>query len=52
MKRNIFKSTLVSALAATLLLTGCASEGEKKQASAHKKVSLEGVSDKFTSGDP
>lgn len=52
MKRNIFKSTLVSALAATLLLTGCASEGEKKQASAHKKVSLEGVSEKFTSGDP
>jgi simple sugar transport system substrate-binding protein len=52
MKRNVIKSTLVSALAATLLLTGCASGGETKQASNNKKVSLEGVSEKFTTGDP
>jgi simple sugar transport system substrate-binding protein len=52
MKRKFFKSTLVSALAATLLLTGCASGGETKQSSNNKKVSLEGVSEKFTNGDP
>jgi simple sugar transport system substrate-binding protein len=51
MKRNFFKSTIVSALAATLLLTGCASGEETKQATAHKKVSLEGVPEKFTNGD-
>lgn len=33
MKRNIFKSTLISALAATLLLSGCAS-GEKRNKQA------------------
>lgn len=51
MKRNIFKSTLVSALAATLLLSGCASGGETKQASGNKKVSLEGVPEQFAKGD-
>jgi simple sugar transport system substrate-binding protein len=51
MKRNFIKSTFVSALAATLLLTGCTSGGETKQASNNKKVTLEGVSEKFTSGD-
>lgn len=50
MKRNLLKSTLVSALAATLLLTGCASGEEANQASG-KKVSLEGVPEKFTNGD-
>ncbi|WP_223589568.1 sugar ABC transporter substrate-binding protein [Neobacillus bataviensis] len=52
MKRNLFKSTLVSALAATLLLTGCASNGETKQASGNKNVSLEGVPERFAKGDP
>ncbi|MGG1676237.1 sugar ABC transporter substrate-binding protein [Neobacillus sp. NRS-1170] len=52
MKRKLFKSTLVSALAATLLLTGCASNGETKQASGNKNVSLEGVPERFAKGDP
>jgi len=51
MKRNVLKSTLVSALAATLLLTGCTSGGETKQASGNKKVSLEGVPEAFAKGD-
>ncbi|ETI66758.1 sugar ABC transporter substrate-binding protein [Neobacillus vireti] len=51
MKRNLLKTTLVSALAATLLLTGCTSGGETKQASGNKKVSLEGVPEAFSKGD-
>ena len=52
MKRKFFKTTLVSALAVSLLLTGCASGGDSKQASGNKKVSIEGVPERFAKGDP
>jgi simple sugar transport system substrate-binding protein len=52
MKKGILKTTLVSAIAATLLLTGCASSSSTKQATADKKVNIEGVPARFAKGDP
>ncbi|OLS40499.1 sugar ABC transporter substrate-binding protein [Bacillus sp. MRMR6] len=49
MKKNLLKSTIVSAIAATLLLTGCASGGETKQPSGSTKI--EGVPERFAEGD-
>jgi simple sugar transport system substrate-binding protein len=52
MKSSLLKSTLVSAIAATLLLTGCASGNSTKQASGDKKVNIAGVPARFAKGDP
>ncbi|NRD78018.1 sugar ABC transporter substrate-binding protein [Bacillus sp. BRMEA1] len=52
MKRNLFKSTLVSAVAVSLLLTGCASSGGTNHASGNPKVSLKGVPGRFTKEQP
>jgi simple sugar transport system substrate-binding protein len=49
MKRNFIKSTFVSAIAATLLLTGCASGGESKQTNGN--TAIEGVPERFAKGD-
>jgi simple sugar transport system substrate-binding protein len=52
MKKRFVKNVFVSAIAATLLLTGCASGGESKPAQGNSKVSLEGVPEVFTKEDP
>lgn len=51
MKKNFLRSTFVSAIAATLLLTGCASGGETKEA-AGSNTPIEGVPDRFANGEP
>ncbi|MED1471341.1 sugar ABC transporter substrate-binding protein [Bacillus salipaludis] len=51
MRKNLLKSTLVSALAATLLLSGCASGGTTKQASGDKNVSFKGVPAAYAKGN-
>lgn len=50
MKRNFLRSTFVSAIAATLLLTGCASGGETKEATG-SNTPIEGVPERFANGD-
>lgn len=50
MKRNFLRSTFVSAIAATLLLTGCASGGETKKATG-TNTPIEGVPERFANGD-
>ncbi|MBM7692816.1 simple sugar transport system substrate-binding protein [Peribacillus deserti] len=48
MKKNILKKAAVSALALSLLLTGCSSSKESSQTSkANDKVSLDGVPERF-----
>lgn len=49
MKKNLLKSTFVSAIAATLLLTGCGAGGESKQTSGN--TTIEGVPERFAKGD-
>lgn len=51
MRKNFWRSTFFSAIAATLLLTGCASGGESKQTSGKALSSLEGVPERFTKDD-
>lgn len=50
MKRNFLRSIFVSAIAATLLLTGCASGGETKEATG-SNTPIEGVPERFANGD-
>ncbi len=50
MKRNFLKSAFVSAIAATLLLTGCATGGETKEATG-SNTPIEGVPERFANGD-
>jgi simple sugar transport system substrate-binding protein len=50
MKKNFLRRTFVSAIAATLLLTGCASGGETKEATG-SNTPIEGVPDRFANGD-
>ncbi|MFB6469456.1 sugar ABC transporter substrate-binding protein [Cytobacillus sp. Hz8] len=52
MKRNFFRSAMVSSIAAILLLTGCTSGGESKQAKGNVNASLKGVPEVFTMEDP
>lgn len=50
MKKNFLRSAFVSAIAATLLLTGCATGGETKEATG-SNTPIEGVPDRFANGD-
>jgi simple sugar transport system substrate-binding protein len=50
MKKNFLRRTFVSAIAATLLLTGCALGGETKEATG-SNTPIEGVPDRFANGD-
>lgn len=49
-KRNFFKTVAVSAMAMSLLLTGCSSGGNE-QAKGNEKVSFENVPDAFKDGN-
>ncbi len=52
MKKNFFKSTFVSAIAATLLLTGCAGgSGSSSPTKGEEKVSFENVPERFANGE-
>lgn len=50
MRKNIFKNALVSAVAATLLLTGCAG-GSSSPTKGEEKVSFKNVPERFANGE-
>lgn len=52
MRKKIWRNAFVSAVAATLLLTGCSSGGDSKTVKGNPNVSLEGVPARFSKGDP
>ncbi|MDP4171515.1 MAG: sugar ABC transporter substrate-binding protein [Bacillota bacterium] len=51
MKNRFVKGAIVSAMAATLLLAGCTSNGDTKMVSGNANVSLKGVPERFTKGN-
>lgn len=51
MRRKVIKQVFVSALAATLLLTGCSAGGETKQANGDKKETIANVPERFAKGE-